>query len=101
HSEQRDRHAVPARRSSEHKGTDLTNCNSGAAAQRGTLAVWLIRALGLEAEAAASAGQALPFADAAGIAADIRGYVYVANQRGLRSEEHTSELQSREKVVCR
>src|SRR5690606_6928959 len=65
------------------KGSDLTSFNHSAAMQRGDLAVWLVRALGLESEALAAAGQALPFADAASIPTDIRGYVYLANQRGF------------------
>src|SRR5690606_32702877 len=65
------------------RGSDLSSFNHSAAMQRGDLAVWLVRALGFESEALAAAGQALPFADAASIPTEIRGYVYVANQRGF------------------
>lgn len=81
------------------KGADLTNFNGGAAAQRGDLAVWLLRALGLESEALAAAGQALPFADAAAIPTDIRGYVYVANQRGFITGFTDNTFQARGPVT--
>src|SRR5690606_41601071 len=81
------------------KGSDLPSFNAGAAVQRGDLAVWLVRALGLESEALAAAGQALPFADAATIPTDIRGYVYVANQRGFITGFTDNTFQTRGHVT--
>src|SRR5690606_40704877 len=36
-----------------------------------------------------------------GVGAMVRGHRDLAGETGRRSEEHTSELQSREKLVCR
>src|SRR5215475_14335700 len=38
---------------------------------------------------------------AVGFQSDARGFALTAEQLGRRSEEHTSELQSRENLVCR
>src|SRR5690606_41666211 len=41
------------------------------------------------------------FRQSSGLAARMRPGLLLPGQRGRRSEEHTSELQSRENLVCR
>jgi serine protease AprX len=64
-------------------GTSPTTFSPDNAISRGDLAVWLVRALGKDADARAAMSTATTFSDDSDIPAGQRGYIVVANSLGL------------------
>jgi serine protease AprX len=64
-------------------GTSASTFDPNGTVSRADLAVWLVRALGKEADAQAAMSTATTFTDDASIPASARGYVVVASNTGL------------------
>jgi len=64
-------------------GPDLLAFRGADPSSRLDAAVFVVRALGLSAQAAARAGASLTFTDAAAIPANMRGYVAIVTEQGL------------------
>lgn len=78
---------------------ELTWKNLNKPAQRQEVAKYLVRAMGLEGEAAVSQDKPLPFKDAAAVKKAFRGYVYVAYDRGMMRGDNKNNFQPNKSVT--